>query len=370
MLTGVGVGAALSMAVLAASGVGLIVLAAVLAVWAIFHYEEIKSWVHGSVISEAVDAVEEDVTSVLQGTLELMVNLNTVNVTSEISGARVERGVGLALMALRTTSGDAGLVEALSGAPHYHMDAGSAQGRRARAVVEARHWIVTLWREVDDLVDEDHDSVDGEASEGFSDDKGALGKDHDFDADIRVKSTDGIPGILDQRGIVGFLRSASHRRVDGWTVRVRIEGDLFEGALEDWVKALGAIGSQLSEATSALVRASRETTYSASALAEVDYDRGHALVEVRVPEEVESALVQVECTDGAVLLDGEPVEGPVLVHVENGTALLVVTGRSVWSEVLTYEAGTLVDMEMEADCSACRWSELGFGRSALVHAVA
>ncbi len=367
MLTGVGVGAALSMAVVAASGVGLIVLGAVLAVWAIFHYEEIKCWVHGSVTSEAVDAVEEDVSSVLQGTLEMMVNLNTVNVTSEISGARMERGVGLALLNLRTTSGDAGLVDALSGAPHYHLDDGSAQGRRARAVVEARHWIVTLWREVDDLVDEDRASSEGEVSEGFPDDRGTLGGDHDFDADVKVRSADGIPGILDQQGIVGFLRSASHRRVDGWTVRVHIEGDLYKEALEEWVTALEAIASQLAEATSALARASRETTFAATSLAEVDYDRARSLVEVRLPERVKCARLLVECTDGAVLVDGEPVEGQVMVHVDNGTALLAVTGRSVRSEVMTYTADSLVDMAMEVDTSACQWWELGFGRSTLAH---
>jgi hypothetical protein len=367
VLTGVGVGAALSMAVLAASGVGLIVLGAVLAVWAIFHYEEIKCWVHGSVTSDAVDAVEKDVSSLLSGTLDLMANLNTVNVTSETSGARMERGVGLALMDLRATSGDAGLVDALCGAPHYHLDRGSAQGRRARAVVEARHWIVTLWREVDDLLDEDRASSDGEASEGFPDDRGALGGDHDFDADIRVKDADGMPGSLDQRGIGGFLRSADLQRIEGWTVRVRIEGDLYKEALEEWVEALGAIAGQLGEATSALARASREITYASSSLAEVDYDRGRTLVELRLPEQVERARVLVECTDGAVLVDGEPVEGPVQVFVENGTVLLGATGRSVRSQVVTYSSDSTVEMNMEADCSACQWWELGFGRSALAH---
>ncbi|NIP36846.1 MAG: hypothetical protein GWN18_17925, partial [Thermoplasmata archaeon] len=148
------------------------------------------------------------------------------------------------------------------------------------------------------------------------------------------------------------------------------EGDLYKEAVEEWVKALEAIGSQLTEATSALVRSSRETTLAASTLAEADYDRRRALVEVRVPEKVESARVLVECTDGAVLVEGEPVEGPVLVHVENGTVLLAVTGRSVVSEVLSYSASRHVDMNMEADGTASLWCELGFGGSVLLHAEA
>ena len=112
------------------------------------------------------------------------------------------------------------------------------------------------------------------------------------------------------------------------------------------------------------------TSLAASTLAEVDYDRRRALVEVRLPDRVESARVTVECTDGAVLVDGVPTEGPVLVHVENGTALLAVTGRSVVSEVLSYTAEGYVEMEMETECTASRWSELDFGRSLLLHGVA
>jgi hypothetical protein len=79
----------------------------------------------------------------------------------------------------------------------------------------------------------------------------------------------------------------------------------------------------------------------------------------------------VECTDGAVLVEGEPVEGPHLLHVVNGTALVMVTGRSVVSEVLSYEGeGDTVGLGLEANCTASRWCELDFGRSVLEHAVA
>ena len=72
-----------------------------------------------------------------------------------------------------------------------------------------------------------------------------------------------------------------------------------------------------------------------------------------------------------MLVDGEPVDGPQLVHVTNGTALLTVTGRSVVSQILSYDCGlSMVELDMEADCTASRWSELSFGRSVLEHAVA
>ena len=370
MLTGVGVAAAFTMAIVAASGVGLIVLAAVLAVWAILHWEEVSCWFHGSVTSDDVNAMEEDVSSVLGSTMELMANLNTVDVASEVAGARMERGLGLALMDLRSTSGDAGLVEALAGAPLYHLDGGSAQGRRARAVAEARHWIVSLWREVDDLVDDERASLDAEDSEGFPDD-GGIGKDHDFDADIRFIDEDGIGGLLHQGGIGPFLRTLRPERVEGRSVEVFVEGDLFKDALEEWVRALEAIGSQLTEAMSSLARSSRETPFTASALAEAKYDRARGLVEIRLPPGVISAQVMVECTDGTVLVDGEPVEGPHLVRVVNGTALVTVTGRSVVSEILSYECeGGTVDLGLEASCTASRWWELDFGGSVLEHAVA
>jgi hypothetical protein len=365
MMTGVGVAATFTMAIVAASGVGLIVLAAVLAVWAILHWEQVSCWVHGSVTSQDLASVEGEVSTMLGSTMELMANINTVDVTSEVAAARMERGLGLALMDLRSSSGDRGLVEALAGSPHYHLDGGSAQGRRARAVAEARHWIVALWREVDDLVDDDR--APGLDSEGFPDD-GGLGKDHDFDAEIWVKGSDGIQGTFDQEGIVGFLRSVTPGRIDGWTVELRIEGDLFKDALEEWVRALEATGHHLGEATSVLARSSRETSYGASTVSESGYDRTRGLVELRLPPGVTSARVEVECTDGEVLVDGEPREGPQIVQVLNGTALVVVTGRTVRSEVLTYIGEDIDDIDLEADCTVSRWCELSFGRSALDHA--
>lgn len=367
MLAGVSVAAALSMAVVAASGVGLIVLAAVLAIWAIFHWEEVACWVHGSVTSDDVDRVERDVSDVLGVTLRLMANLNTVDAAQELADARMERAVGLALMDLRTTCGDGGLVEALAGTPHYHLDGGSAQGRRARAVVEARHWIVVLWRQVDDLVDDDHAEEQG--SEGFPDD-GGIGKDHDFDGQVRIKGPEGSPLTMDAAAIVAFLEGATVEGTQGWSVRLVVEGDLFKDALGEWVSSLEAIGSQLAEATRALSRSSRETTFAASSVSEAAYDRSRGLVEVRVPAEVASARVMVECLDGAVIVDGEPVTGPVLVHVHNGTALLAVTGRSVVSDILTYTSDDQLDMDMEATCAVSLWSELSFGGSLLEHALA
>jgi hypothetical protein len=370
VLTGVSAATALTVAVAAGTGVGLIVLAAVLAIWAIFHWEEVSCWVHGSVTSEDVDTVEKDVSSVLNTTLHLMANLNTVDVGSEIAGARLERGIGLALMDLRTTSGDAGLVDALAGAPLYHLDGGSAQGRRARAIAEARYWTVALWMEVDDLVDDDHANLGGEDSEGFPDD-GGIGKDHDFDADVMMRNEDDTPIPLDQGGMAEFLRSVRPDMIEGWTVRLNIKGDLFKEALEEWVKALEAIGSQLTEATSALARSSRETTFSASSVSEVDYDRTRGLVEIRLPGWVTSARVKVECSDGAIVVDGEPKEGPQLVHVYNGTALLMVTGRSVVSEVLSFTCDRgIVALDLEETGTVSQWSELTFGRSVVEHALA
>jgi hypothetical protein len=296
-----------------------------------------------------------------------MANLNTVDAAEELAAARMERAVGLALMDLRTTSGDGGLVEALAGAPQYHLDGGSAQGRRARAVVEARHWIVVLWRQVDDLVDDDH--ADDQGSEGFPDD-GGIGKDHDFDGQVRIRGPEGSPLTLDAAAIVGFLEGATPEVVSGWSVHLVVEGDLFKDALGEWVSSLEAIGSQLTEATAALSRSSRETTFAASSVAEAAYDRSRGLVEVRVPAAVGSARVLVECVDGAVLVDGEVVTGPVEVHVENGTVLLAVTGRSVVSEIQDYTSDEHLDMDMESTCTVSRWSELSFGSSLLEHALA
>jgi len=368
---GIGLAVAFSMAVTAATGVGLIVLAAVLAVWAVLHWEDVSCWVHGTVPEDDIEDVERDVGDLLGSTMELRARLNTVDVASEIVAARSQRGVGLALLHLRTTSGDAGLVEALAGAPLHHLDGGSSQGRRARAVAEARHWTTVLWMEVDDLVDEDHRREGDESSEGFADDRGYLGKDHTFDADIRVTEAGGDRYDLAQDAIGDFLDSLRPDGLEGLRIGLDVDGDVFKEALEDWVDALEAVAGQLGEATAALARSAMESTYSVSGVSEAAYDRTRTLVEIRLPDTVGRARVRVECADGAALVDGRPAEGPVVVNVTGGTALLVVTGRSVASEVLTYSSDVgFVDVVRRAEGTACAWYDLGFGRSALVHAEA
>jgi hypothetical protein len=362
--------ALLSMAVVAGTGVGLIVLAAVLAVWVFFHWDEVKAWVHGTADADAIDVVKKDMGSALDSTMGLMARLNTVDVEEELAKARVERGIGLAFMDLMSMAGEPGLVDALGGAAHYHLDGGSAQGRKARAIVEARHWTVSLWREVDDLVDGERSSDGGEISEGFPEDKGWAGKNHDYDADIRVIEN-GTRTDLDQEDIATFLRGLEPEMLDDLQVKLVIDGEVFQEALKEWMRALDAIGDMLSRATTSLSRASRESAYSASSVSEAAYDRTRGLVEIRMPAWVESAQVLVECTDGAVLVEGRPVEGPCVVEVTNGTALFAVTGRAVTSRVLSYDDGD-VDGEIErlADCTAHKWFELSFGRSVLTHAEA
>lgn len=367
---GIGLAVALTMAATAATGVGLIVLAAVLAVWAVLHWEEVSCWVHGTVSGDDIDGVERDVGSILGSTMELRARLNAVDVESEVAAARSQRGVGLALLHLRSSSGDDGLVEALAGVPLHHLDGGSSQGRRARAVAEARHWTTALWMEVDDLVDEDHRREGDEVSEGFADDKGYLGKDHAFDADIRVTDATGARTTLAQEGIGAFLGSLTPAGVEGARVELDVDGDVFKEALEDWIEALGAIAGQLSEAISSLARSSMESTLSASAVSEAAYDRTRMLVEVRLPAQVVSARVRVECVGGAVLVGGEPVEGPVVLNVTGGRAVLVVTGRTVNSEVDSYRCeGSFVDVVERVEGNALTWWELGFGGSVLVHGV-
>jgi hypothetical protein len=136
------------------------------------------------------------------------------------------------------------------------------------------------------------------------------------------------------------------------------------------VSALEAIGSQLAEATTALARTSREMVLAGSVMAEADYSRSMGVVELRLPEGVGSATVLVTCVDGAVLVDGEEVEGPYHLVVENGTALLAVTGRRVTSELLSYLSEPPVELDMEVDCDVARWSELSFGTSVVAHAAA
>ena len=368
VLTGATVAGAFILAVGVATGVGLIVLAAVLVVWAIMNWDSITNWVSGTVGDEEVDAVEDEVESILRSTMELRARMNSVDVHGEVAEARSERGVGLALMHLRTLSGNADLVMALGLADLAHLDGGSAQGRRARAVHEVRYWIDVLWREVDDLRDEDRRSSGGEDSEGFRDYKGSWGsKDHDFDADIKV-SVDGgarVTLVQDTGGIDAFLRDLSEEDLGNTRVDLEIAGSVYGDGLKDWLKAIGAIGGELSEATGALARASRESAFVSSFASESDYDRQRGLVQIQLPETVDWAKMEIWSVGGSVFINGQPVERGTL-EVTDGSAMFTATGYAVQSKVLDWDGGTLTGrLTKYASCMVLPWHDVNFGVPAL-----
>jgi hypothetical protein len=371
MLTGVTMATAFTTAVLAATGVGLIVFAAILAVWTVLNWDQVRGWFSGAVKQEDVEDMRSELEDVLNSTMHLQARMNSLNVTEEVAGARSERGIGLSLMHLRSECGDERLVRALGRADLYHLDGGSAQGRRARATREVSHWVDVLWREVDDLIDDDRPNGNGEASEGFHDYKGTYGsKDLDFDADIQVSIDGGERITLVQAGggIGSFLGSLDPVTVEDVRVSLSIEGDVHKGALEDWSKALGAIFVQLSKASQALSRASRESAFVASSGAEVSYTRARGLVEVRLPDALGTAQVEVGCQYGGVVRGGEVEAGPVVIQVFNGTAMLTVTGWHVTSRVVDHPDNVSKDdFKPTAKCTAYHWGSLAFGSSVLDH---
>lgn len=369
-LTGASVAGAFILAIGVATGVGLIVLAAVLVVWAIMNWDSITNWVSGTVGDEEVDDVEDEVGSILRSTMELRARLNSVDVLSEVAEARSERGVGLALMHLRTLSGNHALVEALGRADLAHLDGGSAQGRRARAVHEVRYWIDVLWREVDDLRDEDRRRSGGEDSEGFRDYKGSWGsKDHDFDADIKISMDGGARVALDQAsgGIEAFLEGLTEDDLGNTQVHLSIAGSVYGDGLKDWLKAIGAIGGELSEATSALARASRGSAFVSSFASESDYARERGLVQVQLPETVDRARMEIWSEGGDVFIDGQPVESGT-IEVTNGSAMFTATGFAVQSKVLAWDGMTPSGrLTPSAACMVLPWHDVNFGVPALRH---
>jgi hypothetical protein len=371
VLTGATLAGAFSVAILAATGVGLIVFGAILALWAIFNWDKVRGWFSGTADGETVADLRKDLEGLLEGTMALKARLNVVDIDAELQDARSERGIGLALMNLKATLGDEALVSALGNADLYHLDGGSAKGRQARAVCEMGHWIEVFWREVDDLVDNDRPNGAGECSEGFRDYKGSLGsKDLDFDADIRIAKggSDAITLTQADGRMVQFLRTITETDAAETEVRLRIDGEVYEEALKDWTKALGAVSGQISEVSNALGRASRESAFVASAGPESAYDRDRALVEVRLPKWMTWARLEVSCQNGGVIIDGKVVEGTRVMEVNNGTMLVTVTGMKVSSRVLDYEGdGSDKERRALAECIAFRWSELGFGDSILDH---
>jgi hypothetical protein len=370
LLTGATIASSFALAVMAATGVGLIVFGAILAVWAIMNWDKVRGWFSGTAKSEDLDLVIRDIEKVLDSTMDIIARLNGVDVGAQLQDARTERGLGLALMHLGTTSGDPGIVASLGRADLHHLDGGSAQGRRAKAACELRHWITVLWREVDDLVDDDGPNRGDEHSEGFPDYKGSLGsKDHTFDADIKVATGGNRGRALTQSDgrLVDFLRNLDPSEAVNTTVSISVDGEVYGEAMEKWVRAIGAISAQIQEASMALARASRESAYVASFGAEASYSRDRGLVELRMPSNVVWAKVEVACPDGAVVVGGQVLEGPQIVEFNGTSTLLLVTRWTAWSKVVGLWAPDGADYENEVECQVAHWYELDFGTAVLDH---
>jgi hypothetical protein len=364
---GASVAGAFTVAVLAASGVGLVVLAVALAIWAVFHWDAVSGWYHGTVPEQAMDRIGEGIDRVLGRTMWMMARLGDRDLDEELLEARAERGVGLALCHVRTTSGDVGLVRALGGTHRYHLDAGAAQARSAKAVAELRYSVVALWRQVDDLVDDDHRTDGPERSEGYADDRGLVGKDHDFDVDVQVRRDGGDWEALSQAdgSLDEFVGGLTYQDLAVAEVRVHMGGEVYTGALEAWLTTVDAALHRLTLASIALSQATWEMAYVASAGSEAAYSRETGLVRFELPEDADVAHVVVESPDGSVVMGGEAFRGPVHMNVTGG-ALLTVTGRRVGSAMVSWEVdGRTVWEYGEATGSAMKWYELEFGRSVL-----
>ena len=361
----------LSMAVFIATGVGLIVFAAVLAIWVVLNWASIKNWISGTMADEDLDNVVDDVDSILAATMDMHARLNPIDVTGQVAEARTERGVGLSLMHVGTLSGNAGLVKALGNAGLSHLDGGSAQGRRARAVEEVKYWIQVLWREVDDLIDNDRGTSNGEDSEGFEDYKGSFGsQDHDYDGDIRVTLGKDMYLDLEQStgGIERFLKGLDEEDLADMEPRLDIEGKVYADGLKDWLKSLGAINGQLGEATGALDRAGKETAFVSSVASEADYDRHRGVLRVTLPEGMSWAELEIWSEGGAVYVDGEPVEGRTTIEVEDGTALVVASGFVVQSRLVQWvDPEEPEDIVSITNCAVFEWHDINFGAHALNH---
>ncbi|MCK4970619.1 MAG: hypothetical protein KAS77_08835, partial [Thermoplasmata archaeon] len=190
-----------------------------------------------------------------------------------------------------------------------------------------------------------------------------------FDADIKV-SVDGgarVTLVQDTGGIDAFLRDLSEDDLGNTQVHLDIDGNVYGDGLKDWLKAIGAIGGELSEATGALARASKESAFVSSFASESDYDRERGLVQIQLPETVDWARMEIWSVGGAVFIDGQPVDSGT-IEVTDGGAMFTATGFAVQSKVLDWDGGTPSGgLTPSASCNVLPWNDVNFGVPALRH---
>ena len=364
-------------AVLIATGVGAVAYCIVIVAWAALHWQEIKewgrAWASGTATDEAVESAMGDVRDVLEGTMGLRAQLNGIDVDEELRTARLMRGTGLAMMEIRSLLSDEGLIGAINRTDLYHLDMGAAQARRAKAVAGLGYWTEVLWREVDDFVDSDHATSDGELSEGFAHDKDfiidGLTYHHTFDVDILVDNGDGWIERLTQAdgSLARFLRSLNGSNVEGLDVRLEVraaDDRIYGPAMEAWGDALSRILDEVGRCSEDLSAASRENAYASIVGTPSEYSRDLSVVELRTGEGLGTASCEV--VSGGVWTEGALVAGRADVEVEDGMRVLVVVPGHVES-TMGGNGVALVELESRCSATAPRWCDPGFGRTVLDH---
>ncbi len=358
-------GAALASAALVATGVGAIVFLAVIAIWAIVHWREVRAWfagwISGTAKEKEVSAADEGITAMLESTMRLRAQLNAVDVEADLLRSRLDRGAALALMGARSTMGDAGLVAALGGSALKGLDDASAQARRAKAVAEAGYWVEALWREADDFIDSASLNGSGRPSEGFEFDKDAwLSKTHHFWTEIWIVHPNGVVQRVRQQDgtLAGLLRAVNTTNVEGVTIDFSIKGLVYGPALRDYNDALTAIAGEVGRCVEAIGAASREAAYIALQGSASEYNRVLSVIEVVTSEGLDHSGIRLD-------VSGPPTWSEDIAFGD-GTATLLVPPGGVVSTLKQYH-GDIGEHRTVVAGVAHSWWHPGFGRDVLDH---
>jgi hypothetical protein len=363
-----GMGTALASAALIATGVGAVVFLAVIAIWAVVHWREVRAWfagwISGTVKQGEVSAADEGITSMLESTMRLRAQLNAVDVEGDLLRSRLDRGAALALMGTRSTMGDAALVSALGRSDIRRLDDACAQARRAKAVAEASYWVTALWREADDLIDSASLNESGRPSEGFDYDKDSwLSKTHHFWTETWVVHPNGLSQrLLQQDGTLeDFLRAVNASNIEGVTIDFSIKGSVYGPALGDYNDALTAIAREVGRCVADIGAASREAAFVALQGAASGYSRLLSVLEVVTGEGLDYSVVHLDVV-------GPPKWSMDLAFEDGTTTVLVSPGRVV--STLKQYHGDIGDHTLEVAGAVHMWWEPRFGRDVLDHTAA
>ncbi|MEW5760222.1 MAG: hypothetical protein AB1779_05610, partial [Candidatus Thermoplasmatota archaeon] len=145
--------------------VGAVVFAIVFIIWLILNWNAICAWWHGKITEKDRKMLEGEMGVALDKTMKIRASFNTQKLSDGLYKARKQKAASILARRIASTTNDIELSKSMKNISIHSMEYSKAEYRKALDANYAKFWVLPLWRQMTDFVDEKHKDEYG--SEGF-----------------------------------------------------------------------------------------------------------------------------------------------------------------------------------------------------------